>query len=324
MRRRDFILALGGGAVWPLSAGAQQAGNLPTIGFLSPNVRSMGAERVSTFAHRLRELGWIDGHNIAIEVRWGEGHIERFAEIAAELVRLKVDIIVTSTTEAVLAAKQATALIPIVFASVTDPVGTGLVASLARPGGNATGLSVELTDTAGKRIGLLRDVIPDLRLAIMFNPAAPGPVLEMQHARIAARTLGFDAAIAEIRRTEDIVVAIQTLNARANALYVCADPLAGVNRVRTNELALKAGIATLYGNRQYLEGGGLMSYGASFPALDRRAAELVDQILRGAKPADIPVEQPTKFELVINQKTAKGLGLTIPNALLALADEVID
>ena len=206
-----------------------------------------------------------------------------------------------------------------------DPVGTGLVASLARPGGNVTGLSIQQTDLAGKRLELLREVVPGLRrLAILANVGNPAAVLEMGEVQAAARTLGLEVATLEIRRAEDIAPAFEALKGRADALYVCADPLVNTNRIRINTLALGARLPTMHGFREYVEAGGLMSYGPNFPDLFRRAADYVDKILRGAKPADIPVEQPTKFDLVINLTTAKALGLDVPPTLLARADEVIE
>ena len=325
MKRREFITLLGGAAAWPLAARAQQPGKLPTIGFLGADTPSTESQRVAAFVQRLRELGWIDGRNLAIEYRWAEGRNERYAEIAAEFVRLKVDVIVTAGTPPTLAAKQATAVIPIVFAAASDPVGTGLVASLARPGGNVTGLSIQTTDLAGKRLELLREVVPGLRrLAIMANVGNPASVLEMGEAQATARTLGLEVTTSEIRRAEDIAPAFEALKGRADALYVCADPLVNTNRIRINTLALGARLPTMYGFREYVEAGGLMSYGPNLPDLFRRAADFVDKILRGAKPADIPVEQPTKFDLVINLTTAKALGLDVPPTLLARADEVIE
>jgi putative ABC transport system substrate-binding protein len=325
MRRRAFITLVGGAAAaWPLAARAQQAGKLPTIGFLgaAPSIES---QRVAAFVQRLRELAWIDGRNLAIEYRWAEGRNERYAENAAELVRLKVDVIVTVATPPTLAAKQATAVIPVVFAAVSDPVGTGLVASLARPGGNVTGLSIQGTDTVGKRVGLLREVLPDLRrLAIIANVGNPGSVLEMSEAQATAHTLGLEVITSEIRRADDIAPAFEALRERADALYVCPDPLMNTNRTRINILAVGARLPTIHGIREYVEAGGLMSYGLNLPDQFRRAADYVDKILRGAKPADIPVEQPTKFDLVINLTTAKALGLTIPEAFLLRADEVIE
>jgi putative ABC transport system substrate-binding protein len=325
MRRRNFITLLGGAAVaWPLGAGAQQAGKLPTIGFLGTTTPSAWSQWVAAFVQRLRDFGWIEGRTIAVEYRWGEGRDERFVEIAAELVQLKVDVIVTSGT-ALLAAKQATSVIPIVFAVANDPVGSGFVASLSRPGGNITGLSLQSTDLAGKRLELLREVVPDLRrLAIMAHVGNPGAVLEMAEVQAAARALGLEVATLEIRRAEDIAPAFEALNGRVNALYIETDALIFTHRIRINTLALAARLPTMHSVRAYVEAGGLMSYGPNYTDLFRRAGELVDKILRGAKPADIPVEQPTKFDLVINLTTAKALGLEIPPTLLGRADEVIE
>ena len=326
MRRREFITLLGGAAVaWPLAARAQQPGKLPTIGFLVSGTPSTQRAWTAAFVKRLHELGWIEGRTITIEFRWAEGHDQRYAEIAAEFVRLKVDVIVLSGTVAARAAKQTTSIIPIVFATAADPVGTGLVASLARPGGNITGLSLQFTELAGKRLELLREVLPDLRrLAIMANVGAPGAVLEMGEVQATARTFGLDVAALEIRRAEDVPAAFEALNGRAQALYVCVDPSSPTTGFESTHLALGARLPTMYGIRDYVEAGGLMSYGANFPDLFRRAAEFADKILRGAKPGDIPVEQPTKFDLVINLITAKALGLDVPPMLLARADEVIE
>jgi putative ABC transport system substrate-binding protein len=325
-RRREFITLLGGAAAaWPVAARAQQPAKLPTIGFLGPTTPSAIGHWVAAFVQRLRELGWIEGRTVAIEVRWAEGRSERYTEIAAEFVRLKVDVIVTIAGAPVLAAKRATSIIPIVFAAQSDPVGNNLVASLARPGDNATGLSIQQTDTAGKRLELLREVVPGLgRLAIMANVADPGPMLEMREVQAMARALGLEVTTFEIRRSEDIAPAFEALAGRAEALYVCADPLLFTNRIRIITLARGARLPTMHGFREYVEGGGLISYGVNFPDLFRRAADLVDKILRGTKPADIPVEQPTRFDLVVNLKTAKALGLTIPESFLLRADEVIE
>jgi putative ABC transport system substrate-binding protein len=250
----------------------------------------------AAFVKRLGELGWIDGSTIAIEYRWAESRGERYAEIAAELVKLKVDVIVTWASAPVLAAKQATQVIPVVFAAQMDPVGAGVVVSLARPGGNLTGLSLQQTDTAGKRLELLREVVPGLRrLAIMANVDAVGAVIETREIAATARALNLDVILFEIQRVEDIAAAIEALKTRADALYVATDPVVLANRVRTNALARGARLPTIYGGREYVEAGALMSYGPSWPHLFRRAAEYVDKILRGAKLGDIPVEQPTKF-----------------------------
>jgi ABC-type uncharacterized transport system substrate-binding protein len=324
MRRREFIALIGGATAWPLAARAQQPAKLPTIGFLGTATPSAWNQWTPAFVQRLRELGWIEGRTVAIEYRWAEGRDERYTEIAAELVRLKVDVIVTGEG-ALLVAKQATSVIPIVFALAADPVGSRFVASLARPGGNITGLSVQATDLAGKRLEFLREVIPGLRrLAILANVGYPAAELEMDEVQAAARTLGLEVATLEIRRADDIAPAFEALKGLAEALYVPADPLVNTNRIRINTLALGARLPTMFGFREYVEAGGLMSYGPNIPHLFRRAADYVDKILRGAKPGDLPVEQPTKFDLIINLTTAKALGIEIPATLLARADEVIE
>jgi putative ABC transport system substrate-binding protein len=326
MRRREFITLLGGtAAAWPLAARAQQPGRLPTIGYLGPSTPGSDRQYTAAFLQRLRELGWIEGRTVAIEYRWAEERRERVAEIASELVRLKVDVIVTHGNATVIAAKQATS-IPIVFATAGDPVGTGLVASLARPGGNVSGLSLQQTDLSGKRVELLREVVPGLRrLAIMANVGNPAAALELGEVQAAARAFHLDVAAAEIRRTGEIAPAVEGLKGRAEALYVVGDAeLVAANRVQINILAAGARLPTIFTNRENVELGGLMSYAPSFPDLYRRAADYVDKILRGAKPADLPVEQPTRFELVVNLNTAKALGLAIPPTLLARADEVIE
>jgi putative tryptophan/tyrosine transport system substrate-binding protein len=326
MKRREFMTLLGGAAAArPLAARAQQPGKVPTIGLLGGSTPSAMSQWVSAFLQRLRDLGWIDGRNIAIEYRWAEGRSERFSEIAAEFVRLKVDVIVTTATSGAVAAKQATSVIPIVFTTASDPVGNGLVASLAHPGGNLTGLSNQATDVVGKRVEMLREVVPGLRrLAVLAVAGSPNVVLEMGEFQAAAKGVGLELVISEIQRAGDIVPAFEALKGRAEALYVVVDPLMTANRIRINTLALGARLPTIHGLREYVEAGGLMSYGANFPDLWRRAADYVDKILRGAKPAALPVEQPTKFELVINLVTAKALGLTIPPTVLARADEVIE
>jgi putative ABC transport system substrate-binding protein len=311
LKRRDFITLVGGAAAaWPLAARAQQPGKLRTIGFLGQSTRSAASEWVAAFVQRLHELGWNEGRTVAIEYRWAEGREERFAQIAAEFVRLKVDIIVTSGTPQVLAAKHATSVIPIVFAAAGDPVASGLVASLARPGGNATGLSSLVADLAGKRLELLREVAPALRrLAIMGNVGNPLTVLELGEVQAAAGTLGLEVHTLEIRQAQDITPAFEALKGRADALYVCIDALVNANRIRINTSALGARLPTMHGSRDYVEAGGLMSYGPNYPDLFRRSADYVDKILHGAKPGDIPVEQPTKFDLVVNLTTARALGL---------------
>jgi putative tryptophan/tyrosine transport system substrate-binding protein len=326
MRRREFITLVGGAAVtWPLAARAQQARKVPMVGFLGQSTPLGESERAAAFAQRLRELGWVEGRTIAIEYRWAAGRNERLAEIAAEFVQLKMDVIVAGGTPPVLAAMQATSIIPIVFASAGDPVGTGLVASLARPGGNVTGLSVLAVDLAGKRLDLLREVVSGFgRLAIMGNVGNPIILNELAELQAAAGRLGLQVDRLEIQRPQDIAPALEAVKGRADAVYVCQDLLTVGNRMRINTLALGARLPVMHASREHIEAAGLMSYGPNFLDLYRRAGDYVDKILRGAKPGDLPVEQPTKFELVINLTTARALGLTIPESLLARADEVIE
>jgi putative ABC transport system substrate-binding protein len=326
--RRAIVGALGAvagvGAVWLLGARAQPAGRLPTIGVLGAATPATWNKWVAAFTQRLRELGWVEGRTVAIEYRWAEGRSERYAEIAAEFVRLKVDVIVTGGS-ALIAAKQATSTVPIVFAISADPIALGVVANLARPGGNVTGLSSQATDLAGKRLEFLREVVPGLRrLSILANVDYPASVRELAEAREAARALGLDATVVEIRRAEDIAPAIDALGGRADALYVCGDALIVAERFRINSLALAARLPTIHTNGDSVEGGGLMSYCANFTDQFRRAGDYVDKILKGAKPADLPVQQPTKFDLLVNLKTAKALGIDIPRTILERADEVIE
>jgi ABC-type uncharacterized transport system substrate-binding protein len=328
IRRREFIFTLGGAAAaWPLAARAQQGTKLPTVGFMGVSTASASGEgqRLTYFVQRLREHGWIEGSTLAIEYRFAEGRAERFAEIAGEFKRLKVDVIVTYSTQATIAVKQMTSDIPIIFAAAADPVGTGIVESLARPGRNVTGLAMQTTDIAGKRLELLREAVPGFRrLAIMVNVGIPNALLEMDEVAGAARTLGLDVIVLEIRRGEDIVPAFEALKGRAEALYVTLAPLAAAHLVRINTLALGARLPTFVPLREFVVAGGLMSYAPSLPSLFRRAADYVDKVIRGAKPGDLPVEQPTKFDLIFNLTTAKALGLEIPPTLLARADEVIE
>jgi ABC-type uncharacterized transport system substrate-binding protein len=326
MRRREFISVLGGAAAWPLAARAQQPERLRRIGMLMAVANNaLGQARTKVFQQELERLGWTAGRNLLIEYRWAEGRAERYADIAAEFVRLNVDVIVAEGTPATLAAKQATSVIPIVFAGAGDPVGTGLVASLARPGGNVTGLSNQTNDLAGKRVELLREIVPGLRgLGILINVLNVSAVAEMREVEAAAATLGLKVVKLEIRRAEDIAPALEAFTGPAVALYVVQDALAGTNALRINTLALGKRLPTMHGARAPLDTGGLMSYGADALDLRRRAATYVDKILRGTKPGDIPVEQPTKFELVINLTTAKVLGLDVPLFLQQRADEVIE
>lgn len=323
MKRREFIGMVGGASItWPLAARAQQ---MPTIGLLGANSSSSQSKWTEAFTQRLRELGWIEGSTVAIEARWAEGRSERYAEIATELVRMKVSVIVTSGGSAVIAAKRSTPDIPIVFATAGDPVVNGLVASLPRPGGNVTGLSIQSPELAGKRLELLREVIPGLRrLAFMINVDSPVALPEDGGVRTAAGALGLEIDRLEIRRAEDIAPAFASLKSDVGALYVLAEPLTTSNGLQIGTLAKAARLPTMYGNEANVRVGGLMSYAPRFSDLWRRAADYVDKILRGTKPGDLPVEQPTKFDLVINLKTAKSIGIDLPPTLLARADEVIE
>lgn len=325
MRRREFIAALGA-AVALRSAGARaQTAKLPTVGFLGIQTRANQEKWTTAFVQRLRELDWIEGRTVLIEYRWAEGSGDRMSEIAAEFVRLKVDVILTAGTAATLAAKQATSIIPVVFTTVADPVGTGVVGSLSRPGGNITGLSNQSAEIAGKRVALLGEIVPNLRrLAILANTSSPIGVMETSETQLAAQTVGVDTVALAIRRAEEIAPAIEGIKGRADALYIASEALMNTNRFRINSLALDARLPTMHGEKGYVEAGGLMSYGASFTDMYRRAAEYVDKILRGAKAADLPVAQPTKFELAINAKIAKALGLAVTDKLISLADEVIE
>jgi putative ABC transport system substrate-binding protein len=324
MRRRAFITLLGGAAAWPLAARGQQA-KPRIIGFMGASAGLALDAWVAAFVQRLRELGWVEGRNVAIEYRWAEGQFDRLAGFAAEFVRREVDAIVAEGTVAAAAAEAATAAIPIVFPVCSDPVGNKLVESLSRPGRNATGLSIQTSDLGPKRVELIREIVPGLtRLAVMVNPRSLTYALEDPAIRAAARALGIDVSVFEYTRPEEIAAAFERLGDRAQALYIAPDPIAMIVRREANALALARRLPTIFAYRDHVEAGGLMSYGPNVAANFRRAAEFVDKILRGAKPGDIPVEQPTKYELVINLKTAKAIGLEVPPLLLARADEVIE
>ena len=325
IRRREFIAGLGSAAAWPMVTRAQQTDHIQRIGvMMSVANNALGQARFKAFQQGLEKLGWTDGRNLALEVRWSEGRAERYAEITAEFVRLKVDVIVTTATLPTILAKEATQVIPIVFIGAADPVATGLVGSLAHPVGNVTGLSNQSRDIASKRVEMLRQLVPGLRrVAILGNTDNAANVLEMREVQAAADTLGLDVVRLEIRRAEEIASALENLTGPALALYVVIDAVTNANALRINTFALAARLPTMHGTRESVEAGGLLSYGADFLEVYRHSASLVDKILRGTKPGDIPVEQPTRFNLVINLTTAKALGLTIPETLLATADEVI-
>jgi putative ABC transport system substrate-binding protein len=321
MRRREFLGVLGSAAAaWPLAARAQQSAKLPSIGILDPAALP---RRIAATRQRLQELGWVDGRTVTIEYR--QATEQRFDEILAEFVRRKVDVIFTFGTPPVIAAKKATSSIPIVFVSVGDPIGSGLVTSLARPGGNITGVANQTKDIAGKRVGLLREMLPNLRkLAVMTRMDNPSSVAELREVQAAAGTLDIQAFPLEIRRAEDIGSAFESLKERPDALYVVIDALLTFHAIRINTLALGSRLPTMLGGRELVEAGGLMSYGADYQDLWRRGADYIDKILRGTKPADIPVEQPTKFDFIINQTTAKALAIEVPLSLLGRANEVIE
>jgi putative ABC transport system substrate-binding protein len=333
--RREFIGTLAGGLLAaPLAAEAQQAGKVYRIGYLSPSSPSdperlaspFGERGLAAFRQGLRELGYVEGQNFVIEHRWAEGKFERLPDLAAELVRLKVDVIVSVVTQATLAAKNATRTIPIVLVAAGDPVGSGLVASLAHPGGNVTGPSAMYADLAGKQLELLKETVPRVsRVAVLWNPANAAWQAQMLKAtQVAAPALGLRVQLLEARGSDELEGAFVAMTReRASALLVQVDVIFALHARRIADLAAKHRLPAMYGAREHVEAGGFMSYAPNVPDLFRRAATYVDKILKGAKPADLPVEQPTKFELVINLKTAKALGLTIPQSVLARADEVI-
>jgi putative ABC transport system substrate-binding protein len=328
MDRRAFIGTLAGGLVAaPLVAEAQQAAKVARIGLLATN-RAVAPRHVDAFLQGLRDLGYVEGRNLVIEYRDAEGKLERLPTLAAELVALKVDVIVAPTTPATVAAKQATKTIPIVFAVVSDPVTSGFVTSLARPGGNVTGLSVLEPELVGKRLELLKQVVPGVsRVAVLWHPGAVGERTEkdvLKEAEAAARAMGVPLQFVEARGPADFDRAfLDMTRASAGALTVLESTVFFVERRHLVDLAAKNRLPAVYGLREFVDAGGLMAYGPNQPDLFRRAATYVDKILKGAKPGDLPVEQPTKFELIINLKAAKGLDITIPQSLLGRADEVI-
>ncbi len=325
MRRREFLALLASAAAPPLPAQAQRSAQLPKIGFLGPSTEATAKDNVASFERRLSELGWVPNRTVVVRYEWADGKTDKFKEIAADFVRQRVDIIATWGTATALAVKQTTSAIPVVFTIVSDPVGTGLVASLARPGGNVTGLSTEQADIAGKRLEIIRELLPGLnQLAILANATNPGTQREMHEAEDAARKVSLQTIDLQVRGVDELKPAIEVARQKAQALFVTSDALLGDNRVLINQLALDARLPTVYGFRGPVQANGLVSYGPNYTDLFRRAADYVDKILRGATPAELPVEQPTKFELIINLKTAKILGITVPGSVLARADEVIE
>ncbi len=327
MRRRELIALIGGvAATWSLTARAQQAGKIPRIGFMGNSTAALEANLIGPFRDGFRELGYEEGRNIIIEFRWAEGKYERFPALVAELLSAKVDVIVTAGTPATLAVKNATSTVPLVMVAVGDPVGTGIVPSLARPGGNITGLSSIAPDLEGKRLDLLREVVPDLsRVAFFLNPANAFHAVSIRQARAAALALKIKLQPVEVRKSEDLDTAFAAiLKERPDALLILADRVFLHNRTLIMDFCTQNRLATMVPYRELVEAGGLISYGPSYEYMHRRAAIYVDKILKGTKPADLPIEQPTKFTLVVNLKTAKTLGLTVSSKLLALADDVIE
>lgn len=323
MRRREFVATLGGAATWPLAARAQRAGKMPLIGVLGTDP-GIWAPWTASFEKRLGELGWTRGRTAAIEYRWAEGRADRLEAFAKEFVSLNVDVIVTEGTGAPIV-KRATSVIPIVLAVSVDPVGSGLVQSLSHPGGNVTGLSNQGSDVAIKRLELLHDaIVPLRRLAIIANAGNPQSMRELADVENGARGLGIEVVRLEIRHAEGITPAFQALTSKIDALYSASDAFLIANLSRILGLALDMRLPTIFNNKDYVRAGALLSYGPSYPDLFRRAAEIVDKILKGEKPGDIPVEEPTKFELAVNLKTAKAIGVKVPQSLVSLADDVIE
>jgi putative ABC transport system substrate-binding protein len=308
-----------------VSAAAQQPKKVPRIGYVDAGSPATTGHRAQAFVQGLRDLGYVEGQNIVIEYRWAEGKLESLPALVEEVVRRRVDVIVSSATPAIRFAKEQTTTIPIVMAGVTDPVGVGFVTSLARPGGNITGLTHLSPDLSGKRLELLKEVVPRLlRVAVLWNPNQPGQSAAFKDTQVAAQALRVTLISMEVRNREEIERALSGMGKdHSQALFELPDPLTFFNRELITEFAAKHRLPAMYSFREYVDAGGLMSYGTSFPDLFRRAATYVDKILKGTKPAELPVEQPMKFELVINLKTAKQIGLTIPPNVLARADKVI-
>jgi putative ABC transport system substrate-binding protein len=327
MRRRRFITLLGGAAAgWPIGARAQQVGKTHRIGFLGNSTAALEANLVGPFRDGLRELGYEEGRNIVIEYRWADGNYDRFPALVAELLARRVDVIVTAGTPATLAVKQATTSVPLVMVAVGDPVGTGITPSLARPGGNITGLSSIAPDLEGKRLELLREVVPALsHVALFSNPLNLFHAASLRQARAAAQALQIKLQVLEVRAVKELDAAFAAIvKEQPQALLILADRVFLHDRARMMDFAAKNRLPNINAYRELVEAGGLMSYGPNYGDMHKRAATYVDKILKGANPGDLPVEQPTKFTLIVNLKTAKALGLTIPLTLQASADEVIE
>ena len=327
MQRREFITLLSGiVAPWPLAARAQQPAKIPRIGFLGNSTATMEANLIGPLRDGLRELGYEEGRNVIIEFRWADGKYDQFPALVAELLAAKVDVIITAGTPATLAIKKATSTVPLVFIAVGDPVGTGVVPNLGRPGGNITGLSSIAPDLEGKRLELLREVVPKLsHVAFFLNPANAFHTASMRQARVAAQSLGIKLQPMEVNKSEQLDGAFASIvKEKPDALLILADRIFLHNRKRMMEFAIQQRLPSVNAYRELVEAGGLISYGPSYEDMHRRAAVYVDKILKGTKPADLPIEQPTKFTLLINLKTAKTLGLTVPPTLVARADELIE
>jgi len=325
VRRREFILLIAGTATWSASLSAQQGNKTWRIGMLETVAPRLNAANLEAFRNGLAALGYNEGQNFYLEYRSADGYIERFPELVSELVHLNVDVIVTRGTPAVLAAKAATSTVPIVMAASGGPLTAGVVAGLAHPGGNVTGLSAITDELTAKRLQLLKELAPGLKsVAYLHDMANPVAAPQWQELKLAGQSLKIATEIIDVRKPDDIATAIETASRRGDAIVVGNDAVTHASRQQIVDLTKKHGALAIYATREFVDAGGLISYAVSYPDLYRRAAGYIDRIFKGAKPADLPVEQPTKFELVINLATAKALGLTIPPALLALADELIE
>jgi len=326
VRRREFITLVGGAAISaPFAATAQQPARPPIIGFLGASSRSAISAWTDAFVQRLSELGWIDGRSVSIVYRWAEGRPDRALELAKELAGLRVNVIVTHANAGVTAAKRATSTIPIVFGAAGDPVDAGLVTNITHPEANVTGLSLQQTDTAAKRLEIMRELVPNFRrLGILANTNNRAAMLELSQVEAAAKALGLEITSARLRSVDDIAPAFDAMRGHVDMLYFCNDPLLTNSRIPIAIMSAAARLPTMFNFRENVDAGGLMSYGANLPEMFRRAAEMVDKVLRGAKPGDLPVQQPTKFDLVINANTARALGIALPPSLIARSDEVID
>jgi putative tryptophan/tyrosine transport system substrate-binding protein len=326
MRRREFVGLIGGAATWPFVARAQHGGKIPRIGFMGNSTAALEANLTGPFREGLREHGYEEGRNLEIVFRWAEGQYERFPALIAELIAANVDVIVTAGTPAALAVKKATSTLPVVMAAVGDPVGSGIVANLAHPGGNITGLSGLAPDLEGKRLELLRELVPHLaRVAFFLNPANDFHTVSMRQALAAAQALNIELQPRQVSKSEDLDAAFTAIvKDRPDGLLILADRIFLHNRQRMMDFATEHRLPSVNAYRELVEAGGLTSYGPSYEDMHRRAAAYVDRILKGARPGDLPIEQPTKFTLIVNLKAAKALGLKVPPTLVARADEVIE